>query len=127
MPFLKLFLRRKCSCASLQDLRTRSIPVICVILRKLSMISNRRLVPSTIGLVILFLHMASLHRQPTHHYFFFREQTSLCTSWCMFDDIIEINSSPVAVKRLVSSLCQQFVVKDLSDLHYFLGTEVCCL
>jgi histone deacetylase 1/2 len=40
------------------------------------------------------------------------------------DDIIVISSSSAAVDRLISSLCQQFTVKDLGDLHYFLGIEV---
>jgi histone deacetylase 1/2 len=40
------------------------------------------------------------------------------------DDIIIISLSSAPVDRLISSLCQQFTVKDLGDLHYFLGIEV---
>jgi histone deacetylase 1/2 len=40
------------------------------------------------------------------------------------DDIIIISSSDAAASRLVSALCGDFAVKDLSALHYFLGLEV---
>ncbi|KAK1667332.1 hypothetical protein QYE76_055491 [Lolium multiflorum] len=40
------------------------------------------------------------------------------------DDIIVISSSPTTVDRLVSRLSQQFAIKDLGTLHYFLGVEV---
>ena len=40
------------------------------------------------------------------------------------DDIIVLSSLSTAVDRLVLSLRQEFVVKDLGPLHYFLGLEV---
>jgi hypothetical protein len=40
------------------------------------------------------------------------------------DDIIVISSSPIAVDGLVSRPSQQFAIKDLGTLHYFLGVEV---
>ena len=40
------------------------------------------------------------------------------------DDIIVISSSSGAVDRLVAGLRQQFAIKDLGTLHYFLGIEV---
>jgi histone deacetylase 1/2 len=40
------------------------------------------------------------------------------------DDIIVLSSSSSAIDRLVQRLCQEFVVKDLGPLHYFLGVEV---
>jgi hypothetical protein len=40
------------------------------------------------------------------------------------DDIIVISSSLAVVDRLLVGQCQQFAIKDLCDLHYFLGIEV---
>ena len=40
------------------------------------------------------------------------------------DDIIIASSSPRAVPELVRNLQQEFAIKDLGDLHYFLGVEV---
>jgi hypothetical protein len=40
------------------------------------------------------------------------------------DDIILVSSSSLAVPDLLSSLKQNFALKDLSPLHYFLGIEV---
>ncbi|KAM3262177.1 hypothetical protein ACQJBY_052712 [Aegilops geniculata] len=40
------------------------------------------------------------------------------------DDIIVVSSSDYAADRLVSALSADFAVKDLGQLHYFLGLEV---
>ena len=40
------------------------------------------------------------------------------------DDIILVSSSDVAVGRLVTAFSEDFAVKDLGALHYFLGLEV---
>ncbi|KAK1616215.1 hypothetical protein QYE76_021732 [Lolium multiflorum] len=42
----------------------------------------------------------------------------------MLDDIIVASSSHDATNALLKDLHQQFALKDLSDLHYFLGIEV---
>jgi len=40
------------------------------------------------------------------------------------DDIIVASSSPKATNALLSDLQSDFALKDLGDLHYFLGIEV---
>jgi hypothetical protein len=40
------------------------------------------------------------------------------------DDIIVTSSKPHAVTTLLKKLCDDFALKDLGDLHYFLGIEV---
>jgi hypothetical protein len=40
------------------------------------------------------------------------------------DDIIVASSSQVVVEALLADLQQAFALKDLLDLHYFLGIEV---
>ena len=40
------------------------------------------------------------------------------------DDIIVASSSPVATKGLLKALQSDFALKDLGELHYFLGIEV---
>jgi hypothetical protein len=49
------------------------------------------------------------------------------TTYTMFllvyvDDIILVSSSSSVVTELLSSLKQDFALKDLGSLHYFLGT-----
>ena len=40
------------------------------------------------------------------------------------DDIVLVSSSPTAADALVTALGRDFVVKDLGQLHFFLGIEV---
>ena len=40
------------------------------------------------------------------------------------DDIILVSSSDAAADRLVSALSEEFDIKDLGALHFFLGLEV---
>jgi predicted GNAT superfamily acetyltransferase len=40
------------------------------------------------------------------------------------DDIIVASSSQEAMEALLKDLQQEFALKDLGDLHYFLGIEV---
>jgi len=40
------------------------------------------------------------------------------------DDIIIASSTPNATAALLQDLNQEFALKDLEDLHYFLGIEV---
>lgn len=39
-------------------------------------------------------------------------------------NIILRSSSNQAIERLLKQLCEEFIVKDLGDLHHFLGIEV---
>jgi Reverse transcriptase (RNA-dependent DNA polymerase) len=40
------------------------------------------------------------------------------------DDIVLTGNDPVEMKRLKTSLAKEFEMKDLDELHYFLGIEV---
>ena len=40
------------------------------------------------------------------------------------DDIVLIGNSEAMLLRFVTILCEQFVMKDLGNLHYFLGIQV---
>jgi hypothetical protein len=40
------------------------------------------------------------------------------------DDIIIVSSSSCATQKLIGQLDKNFAVKDLGQLHYFLGVEV---
>ena len=42
------------------------------------------------------------------------------------DDIIVASSSQEATSALLKQLKHEFALKDLGDLHYFLGIEVKC-
>jgi hypothetical protein len=55
-------------------------------------------------------------------YFTFTKMTSLCLCW--LDDIIGASSNQKAIEGLLHKLSQEFALKDLGDLHYFLGIEV---
>jgi hypothetical protein len=49
-----------------------------------------------------------------------------CTIYVLVyvDEIIVTSSSPAFTNTLVKKLNQEFYLKDLGDLHYFLGIEV---
>jgi len=40
------------------------------------------------------------------------------------DDIVLIASSPGFLRRIISALQQEFSMKDLGELHHFLGMRV---
>lgn len=44
--------------------------------------------------------------------------------WIYVDGIIVASSSPKATMALLQALKSDFALKDLGDLHYFLGIEV---
>ena len=56
---------------------------------------------------------------------FFYNKGSCCVFVLVYvDDIIVASSSPKATNALLSDLQSDFALKDLGDLHYFLGIEV---
>jgi hypothetical protein len=56
--------------------------------------------------------------------FFYDDDKCIVYVLVYVDDIIIANSSPVFTDTLVRKLNQEFSLKDLDDLHYFLGIEV---
>jgi len=40
------------------------------------------------------------------------------------DDIVLTASSPALLRRIISALQQEFSIKDLGELHHFLGKHV---
>jgi histone deacetylase 1/2 len=56
--------------------------------------------------------------------FHFRKGTLIMFVLVYVDDIIVASSSQQATDALLKSLEQEFALKDLGDLHYFLGIEV---
>jgi hypothetical protein len=56
--------------------------------------------------------------------FFYKDKNIIMYVLVYVDDIIVINSSPDATVALLRNLDKEFALKDLGDLHYFLGIEV---
>ena len=56
--------------------------------------------------------------------FFFRQGAVTIYFLVYVDDIIVVSSSDLAVQRLLHQLRDDFALKDLGSLHYFLGIEV---
>jgi hypothetical protein len=56
--------------------------------------------------------------------FIYRTKTVTIYLLIYVDDIIIIASDPSAITELLQLLSVDFAVKDLGDLHYFLGVEV---
>jgi hypothetical protein len=56
--------------------------------------------------------------------FLYRTETITMYLLIYVDDITIIASDPVAITELLQLLSADFAVKDLGDLHYFLGVEV---
>jgi hypothetical protein len=56
--------------------------------------------------------------------FFLRNKDVMIFVLVYVDDIIVASSSPSATTTLLRNLEKDFALKDLGDLHYFLGIEV---
>jgi hypothetical protein len=56
--------------------------------------------------------------------FYFHQDNVSMFMLAYVDDIIIASSTPKATKQLLHKLSQEFALKDLGDLHYFLGIEV---
>jgi histone deacetylase 1/2 len=56
--------------------------------------------------------------------FIYRKATIRIFMLIYVDDIIVASSSPAATAALLKDLSHKFALKDLGDLHYFLGVEV---
>jgi hypothetical protein len=56
--------------------------------------------------------------------FFYKDKNITMYVLIYVDDIIVISSSPNATAALLRNLDKEFALKDLEDLHYFLGIEV---
>jgi hypothetical protein len=56
--------------------------------------------------------------------FYFHQENISMFVLVYVDDIIVASSSQHATKHLLHQLSQEFTIKDLGDLHYFLGIEV---
>jgi hypothetical protein len=56
---------------------------------------------------------------------FIYNKASVCVYLLVYvDDIIVTSSSPAAVNALLQDLGSEFALKDLGELHYFLGVQV---
>jgi hypothetical protein len=56
--------------------------------------------------------------------FYFHNNGVIMYALVYVDDIIVTSSNPKATEQLLHKLGQEFALKDLGDLHYFLGIEV---
>jgi histone deacetylase 1/2 len=56
--------------------------------------------------------------------FYFNKHGVMVSVLNYVDDIIVVSSTPNATSGLLHSLKQDFALKDLGELHYFLGIEV---
>jgi hypothetical protein len=55
--------------------------------------------------------------------FIYRQGSTSLFLLVYVDDILITGSSPLAISQLISNLSQEFAVKDLGHLKYFLGIE----
>ena len=56
--------------------------------------------------------------------FVFRQGSDMAYLLLYVDDIVLMASSPGLLRRIISALLQEFAMKDLGELHHFLGMEV---
>jgi hypothetical protein len=57
--------------------------------------------------------------------FYFHQDSISMFILVYIDDIIIVSSDQRATERLLHKLSQDFTLKDMGELHYFLGIEVC--
>jgi hypothetical protein len=72
------------------------------------------------------LHMLGFKasKVDTSLFFFFKKGSLVMFVLVYVDDIIVASSVPSATTALLKQLNEEFALKDLGDLHYFLGIEV---
>jgi len=71
------------------------------------------------------LHALGFHGSKADTSLFFYKQDDVIIYFLVYvDDIIAVSSSDMAIDRLLLNLQDDFALKDLGPLHYFLGIEV---
>jgi len=58
--------------------------------------------------------------------FVFRRGSDIAYLLLYVDDIVLTDSSPALLRRIILALQQEFAMKDLGELHHFLGMQVQC-
>jgi hypothetical protein len=121
--FFTVFLRKKSICDNLLDMRITRCHIICADGIKPFMGSNKhRAWYSRISDKLKSLGF--LASKADSSLFFYSDGS--CTMFILvyMDDIIVASSSPKFTNALIKKLNQDFALKDLGDLHYFLGIKV---
>jgi hypothetical protein len=70
------------------------------------------------------LHLGFKISKADNSLFFFQDKEGTMYILVYVDDIIVTSSHPQAVVALLKKLGDEFALKDLGNLHYFLGIEV---
>lgn len=124
MPSFMVYLRRRCICSSHLDMKTRRTLIMSVNLTKPCTVSNRRPRAWYSRLSQHLLELGFVPSKDDTSLFYFRKGNLVMFVLVYVDDIIVTSSSQEAINALLKNLECDFALKDLGDLHYFLGIEV---
>nr|XP_051190553.1 uncharacterized mitochondrial protein AtMg00810-like [Lolium perenne] len=117
-----VFWKKRSICVSLLDIRSPLIGIIFANRRKLYMVSNKH--PGH-GILILVLQAIGFSASKADASLFFCNKGGVTIFILIYvDDIVVGSSSEKAIDALLHDLGLDFALKDLGDLHYFLGIEV---
>uniref|UniRef100_A0A2N9HPA0 Integrase catalytic domain-containing protein n=1 Tax=Fagus sylvatica TaxID=28930 RepID=A0A2N9HPA0_FAGSY len=93
-------------------------------LKKHCMGSNKHPVLGLRDLHHTFSLWGSLHPSLIHPYFSIDKVLLLCILLLYVDDIIVTGNQPTAIQSLITKLAQEFDIKDLGQLKFFLGLQI---
>jgi hypothetical protein len=97
---------------------------MCVASRKPFMVSNKLLKAWFTALKAVITHLHFLQSKADPSLFIYSTDSLKCYLLVYIDDLVITGNNPVFVTDVIRHLSTQFQVKDLGDLHFFLGIEV---
>ncbi|KAA3472304.1 Integrase core domain containing protein [Gossypium australe] len=118
MHSCKVILQKKCICDSHQDLNILNILIMSVASRKQFMALNRLLMHGTQNLKIIFLIWSD------SSVFILNKFGSTVYILVYVDDVIVPRNQLQGIEHIIEALSNQFSLRDLGSLHYFLSIEV---
>lgn len=117
-------LKKKFTCANHQAIKIPGIQIMYASLTKLFVILNKRPV---FGMPVFVANFSNWDSQPQKgdtSLFYYHKGAVTIFVLVYVDDIIVASSSMEATQKLLRDLEAEFALRDLGDLHYFLGIEV---
>ena len=101
-----------------------NIQHMCASFKRLSMVLNKHLVLGLIDLVFFFLNIDFFCSLTDPSLFIFHSNLGTLILLLYVDDILLTGSSTALVSTFTQLLSSEFVMKDLGQIHHFLGIEI---
>jgi len=98
--------------------------IMCVASRKPFMVSNKLPKAWFTALKVVITHLHFLQSKVDPSLFIYLTDSLKCYLLVYIDDLVITGNNPVFIADVIRHLSTQFHIKNLGDLHFFLGIEV---